>query len=144
MFKLYFVFLSFLFSGCMTNAGTGAITGTLIGSLTGSWIGSEFGATAGGAIGAVSGTVMGVILDHQDRKVVEKSSPRTVDRIDNGDPLTISDVIKLSQAGVSDQTIIAYIHDSKSVYQLNEVQVRRLREGGVSQRVIETMLETED
>lgn len=142
MCRALLILLSFFYSSCATNTGTGAITGTILGAGTGSLLGSGAGAAIGGAVGVVSGTAMGAILDAQDRKVVEKSSPRTVDRIDHGDPLTISDVIKLSQSGVSDPVIISYIQESKSIYQLSQAQVRRLREGGVSQRVIETMVET--
>ena len=138
---LFFLSLIIL-SSCATNTGTGAITGTILGAGTGSLVASGSGAAIGSAIGVVSGSVMGAILDAQDRRVVEKTSPRTVDRMDSGDPLTVNDVIKLSQSGVNDQTIISYIHESKARYELTQTQVRRLKDGGVSQRVIEIMIET--
>lgn len=79
-------------------------------------------------------------LDTQDRKVMERSSPRTLDRMDRGEPLTLSDVIKLSQNGVHDDSIIQYMQSTKSSYHLSQTQVRRLQDAGVSQRVIDFMI----
>ena len=135
--------MSILFSGCTSNIGTGMISGTTIAAGLG---GMTFG-TGGAAIGSVTGllarTIVGFVLDEQDRKVVEQSSPRTVDRIDREDPLTINDVIKLTQAGVSDDTIIEYIRKKRTPYTLTQAQVRRLQEAGVSGRVIQYMTNTD-
>lgn len=81
-------------------------------------------------------------LDVQDRKVMERSSPRTVDRMDRGEPLTLNDIIKLSQSGINDTTIINYMKTSKSSYHLSQTQVRRLQDAGVSQTVIDFMVES--
>jgi hypothetical protein len=70
---------------------------------------------------------------------MEKTSPRTLERMDHGDPLTLNDVIKLSQGGVCDDTIIEYLKNTKSTYNLTQTQVRRLQDAGVSQRVIDVM-----
>lgn len=128
--------------GCQTKTGTGAIAGGALGAATGGIIGGGKGALIGGAVGAVGGGLIGAALDEQDRKVMERTSPRTVDRMDRGEPLTISDVIKLSQGGVSDDTIIRYIRDTRTTYNLSQAQVRRLQQGGVSQRVINYMIDT--
>jgi hypothetical protein len=90
----------------------------------------------------IAGGLVGAALDEQDRKVMERSSPRTVDRMDHGEPLTINDVIKLSQGGVSDDSIISYMKETNSSYRLSQAQVRRLRDSGVSQRVIDYMIST--
>jgi len=74
--------------------------------------------------------------------VIEKSSPRTVDRIDKGDPLTINDVIKLCQGGVSDDAIITYMKNTESSYNLSQTQIRRLQNSGAGERVITFMIET--
>jgi hypothetical protein len=84
---------------------------------------------------------VGAVLDYQDRRVMEQASPRTVDRMDKNEPLTLNDVIKLSQGGVSDDTIILYLRDTKSTYHLSQTQIRRLQDAGVSQRVINYMTE---
>jgi uncharacterized protein YcfJ len=129
-------------AGCATNAGTGVIAGATLGAGSGSLIAGAHGIWIGTAVGAVSAGIIGFVLDEQDRKAVEKTSPRTVDRIDRGEPLTMNDIIKLRQAGVSDDTVIEYIRESKSSYPLSQGQIRRLQEAGVSQRVIEAMIHT--
>jgi uncharacterized protein YcfJ len=134
--------LSLIFSNCTTNVGTGAIAGTIAGAGAGGLIAGGQGALIGGAVGAIGGSLIGVYLDDQDRKTVEKSSPRTIDRMDRGEPLTINDVIKLSQAKVSDKTILQYIRDTNSTYNLSQSQIRRLQEAGVSNTVINYMIET--
>jgi outer membrane lipoprotein SlyB len=131
-----------LFIGCQTRTGTGTLTGAGIGALAGSIIGGGKGAIIGGAVGAVSGGIVGSALDEQDRKIMENTSPRTVDRMDRSEPITVSDIIKLSQGGVSDETIIRYIYSTKTRYHLTQAQIRRLQQGGVSQRVINYMVDT--
>lgn len=81
-----------------------------------------------------------VALDEQDRKIMQQTSPRTLDRMDKSEPLTINDVIKLSQGGVSDDAIIQYIQEKQTYYNLTQAQVRRLKDAGVSQRVISYMM----
>ena len=132
-----------LTTSCATNAGTGAIAGGALGAGIGGIAGGGKGALIGSAAGAIAGTLIGFALDEQDRKVMERASPRTVDRMDRGDPLTLNDVIKLSQGGVSDETIIHYIDETHSHYALTSSQTRRLHDSGVSQRIISHMVETE-
>jgi len=138
---IFIVLGSSLFS-CQSKSATGAIAGGAIGAGTGAIIGGPKGAIIGGAVGAVSGALVGAALDEQDRKIMEKTSPRTVERMDLKEPLTINDIIKLSQGGVSDDTIIRYLRDTKTTYNLSQSQINRLQEAGVSQRVINYMIET--
>jgi uncharacterized protein YcfJ len=128
-------------TSCSTNTGTGVFAGGILGAGIGGISGGGAGALIGSAAGLVAGGLVGAVLDQQDRKVMEKSSPRTVDRMDRGEPLTLNDVIKLSQGGVSDDTIIIYLRNTKSIYTLSQTQIRRLQDGGVSQRVIHFMAE---
>lgn len=86
--------------------------------------------------------VVDAALDEQDRRVMERASPRTVDRMDRSEPLTINDVIKLSQGGVSDENIINYMDRTQSSYTLSQSQIRRLHDAGVSERVINYMIES--
>jgi uncharacterized protein YcfJ len=136
-----YVFLCLILASCMTNKGTGAISGCVIGAGAGSLVNNQ-GTWIGTAAGALAGSLIGAILDEQDRKVMERNSPRTVDRMDRGEPLTINDVIKLSQGGVSDDTIIRYMREAGTIYTLTQAQVRRLQDAGVSQRVINEMIDT--
>lgn len=137
-----FIFCALIFGSCSTNTGTGALAGGVVGAGVGGIAGGGTGALIGGAAGAIAGGIVGATLDEQDRKVMERASPRTVDRMDRSEPLTLNDVIKLSQGGVNDDTIINYMRDTKSSYTLSQAQVRRLQDSGVSQRVINYMIET--
>lgn len=136
----YSFLLMMILASCASNTGTGVIAGTVLGSGVGSLAGGGRGALIGSAAGAIAGGLVGASLDEQDRKVMERNSPRTVDRMDRGEPLTINDVIKLSQGGVSDDTIVRYMHETASFYHLSQAQTRRLQESGVSQRVINEMI----
>jgi len=131
-----------IFPSCASNTGTGVIAGGVIGAGIGGIAGGGGGALIGGAAGIIAGGLIGAGLDDRDRKIIEKSSPRTVDRIDRNEPLTINDVIKLSQGGVSDDTIIEYMRNTQSSYNLSRTQIRRLEDAGVSQQVIHYMIDT--
>ena len=76
--------LGCLIVGCQTKTGTGALVGGGLGAGTGALIGGEKGALIGGAVGALSGGLIGAALDEQDRQIMERRSPRTVDRMDRG------------------------------------------------------------
>jgi hypothetical protein len=136
MRAVYTYYLAALFAiftaSCSSSTATGTFTAGGLG--TGVLIGSAAGIVASGSMEAA--------LDEQERKVMERSSPRTVNRMDRGDSLTLNDIIKLSQSGVTDDTIIKYLTDSGSTYHLTQPQVKRLQEGGVSQRVINFMIQS--
>lgn len=134
------LFIACILTSCATNTGTGVIAGGIIGAGAGGLAGGGKGAIIGSAAGIIAGGLIGAALDEQDRRVMERSSPRTVDRMDRGEPLTINDVIKLSQGGVSDDTIMRYMRETTSTYNLSQAQIRRLQDAGVSQRVINDMV----
>lgn len=136
------VFISLISIGCASNTGTGVIAGISAGGGIGAAIGGSGGALVGSTAGLIAGGLIGAGLDQQDRKVVERTSPRTVDRMDRGDPLTLNDVIKLSQNGVNDSTIMGYIRDSGSQYNLSQAQIRRLQDAGVNPGVVQYMIDT--
>ena len=136
------LFLGFVFSSCSSKTGTGALAGGAVGAGAGAVISGGTGAVIGGAVGIVGGALVGAALDEQDKKIMDRTSPRTVERMDRGEPLTIGDIIKLSQGGVSDDTIIRYMKQTRTTYNLSQSQINRLQEAGVSQRVINYMVET--
>lgn len=135
-------FVIFSTCGCQSKTGTGALAGGAVGAGVGGALGGGQGALIGGAAGVLAGGLIGASLDDQDRKVMEQSSPRTVDRMDRGEPLTVNDVIRLSQGGVSDSTIIGYMEQTNTTYRLSQAQIRRLQDAGVSQRVVNYMVES--
>jgi uncharacterized protein YcfJ len=132
--------LATLLGSCASNTGTGVLTGGILGASIGGIAGGGKGAFIGSAAGVIAGGLIGAALDSQDRKVMQRKSPRTVNRMDQGNPLTLNDVIKLSQGGVSDDTICSYMLDTSSYYHLSQAQIRRLHEAGVSQRIINEMI----
>jgi len=134
--------ITFVSTSCASNTGTGVLVGGILGSGIGGIATGGAGALIGGTVGIISGGLIGVGLDDRDKRMVEKSSPRTIDRINRQEPLTISDVIKLSQSGVADNTIIEYIDSTDSTYNLSKTQIRRLREAGVSPQIIDFMMNT--
>ncbi len=83
-----------------------------------------------------------VTLDEQDRKILEKLSPRTIYRIDEGKSLTVHDIVKLSEGGICDDSIIRYIKETRTKYALSQMQIQRLQNAGVSPRVISYVIET--
>lgn len=136
------ILTALIFVGCETKTGTGALSGAAIGAVAGGAIGNGQGALIGAAVGAAAGGLVGAALDEQDRKIMQERSPKTVERMDKREPITINDVIKLSQGGVSDDTIIKYIQNTKTHYNLTQAQIKRMQDAGVSQRVINYMVET--
>ena len=142
MKRLLCTFFILCFCNCSSNTGTGIIAGATIGGGSGSLAGGGSGALIGSAVGAIGIGLIGAYLDDQDRRVMEKASPRTVDRMDRGDPLTLNDIIKLTQADVSNDTIILYMQNTGSTYNLSQSQIRRLQDVGVSQGVIDYMIKT--
>ena len=138
--KYIVVLFMAIFGSCASNTGTGVIAGSLLGASLGGVTGGGGSAIIGGTAGVIAGGLLGAALDEQDRKVMERNSPRTVNRMDRNEPLTINDIIKLSQGGVSDETILGYMRDTSSYYHLSQAQVRRLQDAGVSEKVIHEMV----
>lgn len=82
------------------------------------------------------------MLDMQDQKRM-RSNPRTLQRMERGDPLTVDDIIKLHQNGVSDEAITDYMQKVKATYSLTQTQIRRLQNNDISDRVISYMTREE-
>ncbi len=130
-------------TGCESKAGTGSLVGGAAGVGVGALISpTPQGALIGGAVGAATGAIIGASLDSQDREVMQKNSPDTVERIDHGHQLTIDDIKKMSENGLSDNVIIGQIQATNSVYYLSTNEVIDLKNAGVSQRVIDYMVQT--
>ena len=131
-----------LITGCETKTQTGALVGGGLGAGTGALIGGGQGALIGGAVGVIGGALVGSALDDQDRDNVQQENSRTLKRIDNGEQLSVHDVISLHKAGVSDSKIIELIQKTGSRYNLTTYKIERLRNAGVSDTVINYMMNT--
>jgi hypothetical protein len=64
------------------------------------------------------------------------------DKMVHGDDLSLYDIEALSRAGVSDAIILRYLRDQHTAYFLNSDDVASLRKGGVSQSIVDYMLQT--
>ncbi|HSW86071.1 MAG TPA: glycine zipper domain-containing protein [Rhabdochlamydiaceae bacterium] len=135
--------LVLILSSCATKTQSGALGGAAVGALAGGLIGGNAtGALIGGAVGAAGGALIGYSLDQQDRETLGRNSPRTLYRIDHGEQLSLEDIKEMSRNGLSNQVIINQIKATNSVFYLSTRQIVDLKRDGVSERVIDYMIET--
>jgi len=138
-------------TGCETpygtpdNTGTGMLAGGAIGAGSGALIGSASGhagegALIGAAIGTITGGLVGHSVDQQQEAALRAQSPQTYARVEQGQPLSVADVKALVAAKISDDTVIAQIQSSHTVYHLSTADIIDLHQAGVSDRVIGVML----
>jgi hypothetical protein len=59
-----------------------------------------------------------------------------------GQPTTVADVKALASAGLSDEVILSHIRGSQAVYHLNTAEIIDLKKSGVSDKVIDFMINT--
>lgn len=64
------------------------------------------------------------------------------DKMVHGDDLSLYDIKALSRAHVSDGVILRYLRDRNTIYNLNSEDVAGLRKAGVSQSIVDYMLQT--
>jgi surface antigen len=141
--------------GCQTPEGrtdrtaTGALTGGALGAGTGAIIGSMkgqagAGAAIGGILGAVAGGAIGHGMDSTERDIERRAQARAaVPPMAQGQPLGIADIKSLSKAGISDEVMISHIRNSRTVYRLTTAEIIDLKDAGVSQKVIDFMINTQ-
>jgi len=132
-------------NGEPNNTGTGALTGAAIGAASGSMIGGRnagAGALIGGAIGAITGGLIGNSMDQEQREYLRTQSPQTYARVEQNQPLAVADVKALALAKVDDDVIISQIRNSHTVYHLSVADIIDLRNSGVSEKVLDFMINT--
>lgn len=129
-----------LITSCATKTETGALTGAGVGAVAGGLIThSAGGAAIGAAIGTVGGAVVGHLMEEDDQKKLDKKSPGTSQKIQNGEPLNVNDVIKMHEAGLSDEKIINILDATNSTFDLSNADRRQLKKAGVSKQVVDHM-----
>ena len=136
-------------AGCMSPQGRPDYTasGALAGGATGAIIGSMArdpgeGALVGGAVGAVLGGLIGHGMDQAQEEQLRAQAPQTLQRVEQSQPLTVTDIKSLVKAGVSDDLVISQIRNSRTVYHLNTAEILDLKNAGVSDEVIDFMINT--
>jgi hypothetical protein len=86
-----------------------------------------------------------------DRPAVDPASPPSppsnrwppqMQRSDRGQWIGVADVKALANAGLSDEVILSHIRNSQAVYHLTTAEIIDLKNGGVSEKVIDFMINT--
>ena len=83
-------------------------------------------------------------VSNRDRTVLREHgvSGDVYDKMLYDDPLSVADVIELSDRGVPPALIIHYMNETDAVYRLQKAAVTRLKAAGVSEEVIAFMEST--
>ena len=127
--------------GCVSPSGrpdytaSGALFGSAIGGL-----GSDSG--KGAVVGALIGGLIGHGLDQAQEIQLKNQAPQTMQRVEQGLPLSVQDIKALAMAGISDDLIISQIRNSRTIYHLATADIIDLKNSGVSERVIDFMINT--
>ena len=136
-------------AGCMSPQGQPDYTasGALAGGATGAIVGSMAGRggpapLVGAAVGAVVGGLIGHGMDQAQEAQLRAQAPQTLERVEQSQPLTVVDVKSLVKAGVSDDLVISQIRNSRTVYHLNTAEIVDLKNSGVSEKIIDFMINT--
>ena len=129
-------------SSCENKTESGALGGAAVGVVAGGLIGGGSGALIGGAAGAVGGALIGYALDQQDRDNMQRNSPRTLQRIDKGEQLSVEDIKEMSRNGLKSKVIIDQIKATNSVFYLSSREIIDLKKSGVAEQVIDYMIQT--
>ncbi|MEN8150573.1 MAG: YMGG-like glycine zipper-containing protein [Planctomycetota bacterium] len=144
-----------LSAGCAStgrHAESGAVLGGLLGAGAGAILGHQSGdrnagAAIGAGFGALTGSLIGGSLDDIERESKEREArtERALHEVREREArLSILDVIRMSQAGVSDSLVIAKIEQTGSYYELSASEIIDLKRSSVSDRVISFMLRSPD
>jgi outer membrane lipoprotein SlyB len=128
--------------------GTGALEGGAIGAASGAVIGGPrnagAGALIGAAVGLIAGGLIGHSMDQEQQMRLREEAPQTYVRVQQGQPLSIADVKAMARAGVSDEVIISQIQGSRTVFHLSSADIIDLHDSGVSDRVVNFMINTQN
>lgn len=83
----------------------------------------------------------GCVMYPAGRPVVSQA-PQPQQYVEQKQPLSIEDVKALAKSGVTNDVIISQIRNSRTVYRLNTAQIIDLKNSGVSETVIDFMINT--
>lgn len=143
----------------LTNTRNGALLGGVTGAVIGGVVGHQRddtaeGALIGGAVGAIAGGVLGNQRDHAERQRYYHSQPVYVSqptivehrtyvpvqtRVVTRRPVSPSEVVSMTQSGVSDSVIVAHIQANGVASRPDVNEVIWMNQNGVSDYVITTM-----
>ena len=137
-------------TGCATpqgrpdNTASGALGGAAVGAIIGSAARDPgAGAAVGAAVGALAGGAIGHGIDQaQEAQEVQEAQLRAQSRhqVQISQPVTIDDIVSMTKAMISDDLIISQIRNSRTIYHLKTADIIALKRSGVSERVINFMI----
>jgi len=144
--------LAVLLAGCVNpdgspnNTGSGALMGGAMGALTGAAIGGSRHAGPDALIGAAAGALTGALIGNaadreQEARWQVLAPPSPIPAVPT-QPTSIADVKAMAKAGVSEDVIISQIRNTRTIYHLAAADVIGLRDAGVSEKVLNYMLNT--
>jgi len=133
--------------GSPDRTGTGTLAGGALGATSGAIIGSASGhagegALIGAALGAITGNLIGHSMDQDAKARLRAEAPQTLTRVEQGQPLGVADVKAMAKAGVGDDIIISQIRNTHTAYRMSADDIIDLHNSGVSQKVIDYMINT--
>ena len=140
-----------IFTGCenpngtVNHTGTGALIGAGGGAALGALLGGRHAGEAaliGGAFGAATGAIVGNAMDQDERARLRAQAPQTYRRIEQAQPLYPNDIKAMVASGVPEDVIISQIRTTRSIYHLSAPDIIDLHNAGVSQNVINFMINT--
>jgi hypothetical protein len=86
---------------------------------------------------AVAATVTGMGCETPRRRPLPPPPPQY-----RAQPMGLPDIKMLAKSGVSDEVILSQIRNSHSVYRLGAAEILDLKDAGVSEKVIDFMINT--
>jgi hypothetical protein len=86
---------------------------------------------------AAAVTLMGIGCETPHRRPPPPSPPQY-----RGQPMGLPDIKMLAKSGVSDEVILSQIRNSHTVYHLGAAEILDLKDAGVSEKVIDFMINT--
>jgi hypothetical protein len=131
--------------GCATHTGTGALAGGGLGAATGAIIGSATGdAGTGALLGAGLGAAAGGLVGSGQDQIEQRNRERwaAANTVPAPGPMSVGDVVQMTRSGVRDETIVATIRSNQAVFHLTAADVTDLHNQGVTDRVIQAMVES--
>jgi hypothetical protein len=88
--------------------------------------------------------LIGNSADREQEARLKAQAPQTYERVDQGSPLSLADVKALAKAGIAEDVIINQIHNSRTVYHLSAADIIDLRDAGVTDKVVNYMIDTQN
>src|SRR5437899_2130105 len=118
-------------SGCssMNNTEAGALGGGAIGAGVGALVGAATGhAGAGARIGGAAGAGVGALAGHSEDRAEARQKKAVDDYAAAHPPVSINDVVQMTQQHISDDIIIGQIRSSYSAYALTAADITFMKQ----------------